>query len=76
METQRLKTKSNMCGIITGIILISVIYFLCKYKHENAAWAVVLIPVILMIILFVVILYKVRSLTIQQIQEADNSSSD
>lgn len=67
---QSIRTKSNICGVISGIVLISIIYFLCKYKHEKIAWAVILAPVVMMAILFLTILYKIQSLTVQELNNA------
>jgi len=68
-ETQAIRTKSN--GVISGIVFITVIYFLCKYKHEKIAWAVVLVPVVMAIVLFLTIIYKIRSLTMNDLNTAE-----
>ena len=67
---QTIRTKSNVCGIISGIVLISIIYFLCKYKHEKIAWAVILTPIIMAFILFLTLLYKIQEITTEQINDS------
>ncbi|MDD4930695.1 MAG: hypothetical protein PHG66_00880 [Candidatus Colwellbacteria bacterium] len=68
--TKSIRIKSNVCGVISGIVLITVIYFLCKYKHEKIAWAVILIPIVMVMILFLTILYKIQSLTVRDLNDA------
>lgn len=62
VEVDKLKTASNISNIVIGMVIISITYFLCKYRHEKIAWVVVLAPLIMSLILFAVILYKIQSL--------------
>ena len=65
--TQSLQTKSNICGVISSVVFISIIYFLCKYKHEKIAWGVILIPIVMVVILYLTILFKIQSLGVQDL---------
>lgn len=69
VQMDQIKTKTNIYNMIVGVTLISVVYLLCKYKHEKIAWAVILTPVVLSLILFIAILYKIKSLTSQDMTQ-------
>lgn len=75
IEVDQMKTASNISNIVIGMVIISITYFLCKYRHENMAWAVVLAPLVMSLLLFGAILYKVQSLqVIDDSANKDNGS--
>lgn len=68
-ELSTLRKQSYTSSIITCIVIISVTYFLCKYKHEKIAWVVILTPVIMSLILFFVLIYKIKNLSLKDLKE-------
>lgn len=44
-------------NMIISIILILIIYLLCKYKHENIAWGVIFAPFIITILFMMWIMW-------------------
>ena len=52
-------------NMITSIMIVLIIYLLCRYNHENIAWIVVATPFILSLILFMILLYNIKTFVIQ-----------
>src|SRR6185437_13694587 len=54
--------QAHISGIIANLIVIAIIYVLCKRNMEKWAWFVLLLPFILGLVYFIVIVQKISTL--------------
>jgi hypothetical protein len=57
--------NASMVSIISSVVVLALLYFLCKYRYEKMAWAVIIAPVIVSVIMFFSILYKLQIVAVQ-----------
>jgi len=50
--------ENRVDTIISSLVMISILYLLCKFKFETGAWIVVIAPIAISIILFAIIAYR------------------
>lgn len=59
--------QAHISGIIANLIVISIIYVLCKRNMEKWAWFVVLLPFILGLVYFLFLVRKISTLKCEDI---------
>jgi heme/copper-type cytochrome/quinol oxidase subunit 2 len=50
--------ENRVDSIISSLVMVSILYILCKFKFETGAWIVVITPIVISIILFMIIAYR------------------
>ena len=54
--------ENRVDSIISSLVMISILYLLCRFKFETGAWIVVISPIVMSILLLAIIAYSIKNI--------------
>ena len=66
---QHMRLKTYIIGILFSVCTISIMYFLTKYNKEKYIWWIIAGTVIVPLIMYVVIMYKLCKLDLNTLKQ-------
>ena len=62
ISNRKIILLKHIQNIIYNMVLLSLVYVLCKYKYEKAAWFVILLPIVISIVMLIIIINKLQNI--------------